>query len=115
MNLQEVRTGEGTGRGGDREGRELTSGLLLLSQNVTLAIAVFTILASIYFFNKVRGRQSAGGSVSRVSAFALVPFLYQVATCLHHASVSALGSAVRSHGSPAHQPDLYLFYHRSGL
>lgn len=49
------------GRGGDPEGRELTPDLL--PQNVTLAMAVFTILASIYFFNKVRGRQSTGGSV----------------------------------------------------
>lgn len=63
MNLQEVRTGEGTGAGVEaREGRELTPDLL--PQNVTLAMAVFTILASIYFFNKVRGGQYRRDRVS---------------------------------------------------
>lgn len=85
MNLQEVRTGDGTGRGGDREGRELTSGLLLLSQNVTLAMAVFTILASIYFFNKVRGRQCRRVCVS---CLCICPCSFSVPSC--HTSPSTL-------------------------
>lgn len=49
---------EARGRGGEREGK----GWVLTSdpstQNVTLAIAVFTILTSIYFFNKVSGKRA---------------------------------------------------------
>lgn len=57
MNFQEVR--RGPERGGGREGR---GGVLTSDpspQNVTLAMAVFTILASIYFFNKVSGKRAA--------------------------------------------------------
>ena len=61
MNFQEVRRGPAGGRvvpqgrgGGEGKGRALTSDPS--TQNVTLAMAVFTILASIYFFNKVSGK-----------------------------------------------------------
>ena len=40
--------------GGEGKGWVLTSDPS--TQNVTLAMAVFTILASIYFFNKVSGK-----------------------------------------------------------
>jgi hypothetical protein len=52
MSFQEVRAWGGGGRRRGREGDVLTSGLL--PKNVTLAMAVFTIISSIYFFNKVR-------------------------------------------------------------
>lgn len=61
MNFQEVRRGPVGGRavpqgrgGGEGKGWVLTSDPS--TQNVTLAMAVFTILASIYFFNKVSGK-----------------------------------------------------------
>lgn len=70
MNFQEVRRAlVRTGRVGGRSW-VLTSGCL--PQNVTLAIATFTILASIYFFNKVSGlRVEVAGWVS----VSLVPTL----------------------------------------
>ena len=62
VNCQEVRRGPAGGRavpqgrgGGEGKGRALTSDSS--TQNVTLAMAVFTILASIYFFNKVSGKR----------------------------------------------------------
>lgn len=58
MNFQEVRRGlAGGGRSGERGGREWTLTSDCSPQNVTLAMAVFTILASIYFFNKVSGKR----------------------------------------------------------
>ena len=62
VNFQEVRRGPAGRRavpqgwgGGEGKGRALTSDSS--TQNVTLAMAVFTILASIYFFNKVSGKR----------------------------------------------------------
>lgn len=105
---------KGLGQGSGREGRELTADLL--PQNVTLAMAVFTILASIYFFNKVRGKRG-GRALSLLSLFTwpwsfYCPELPRVSICT---SISALGSAVRRHGAPVHQLGPRLLCHCAGL
>lgn len=67
MNFQEVRRGL-AGKGGLGRGRgqggEGSLPLISSPQNVTLAMAVFTILTSIYFFNKVSRRRAEVGAES---------------------------------------------------